>query len=152
MKAQQVKGSMPFIRGTTNVFNIASAVTIDLGFVDTSTGKAVPTNNPLNISGRYLWWRKYNFPTEFDKARLTFVLGPVIQAGTVIMRVLSQLIPHICTASTTKVLVLGDRKRNLSDGALVVGFGTGGVVTNPAGAVIGRVISQLTPHIWLRRN
>ena len=38
-------------QGTTNVFNIASAVTIDLGFVDTSTGKAVPTNNPLNVTG-----------------------------------------------------------------------------------------------------
>ena len=38
-------------QGTTNVFNIASAVTIDLGFVDTSTGVAVPTNNPLNVSG-----------------------------------------------------------------------------------------------------
>ena len=35
-------------------------------------------------------------------------------------------------------------------GALVVGFGTGGVVTNNlSGAVIGRVISQLTPHICM---
>lgn len=38
-------------QGTTNVFNIGSAVTIGIGFVDTSTGKAVPTNNPLNASG-----------------------------------------------------------------------------------------------------
>ncbi|MEW6418018.1 MAG: fibronectin type III domain-containing protein [Nitrospirota bacterium] len=36
---------------TTNVFNISSAVTVDLGFVDTSSGVAVPANNPLNISG-----------------------------------------------------------------------------------------------------
>ena len=55
------------------MFNIASAVTIDLGFVDTSTGKAVPTNNPLNISGVTSGGEKYNFPTEFDKARLTVV-------------------------------------------------------------------------------
>lgn len=38
-------------QGTTNVFNISSAVTIDLGFVDTSSGVAVPTNNPLAVSG-----------------------------------------------------------------------------------------------------
>jgi hypothetical protein len=36
---------------TTNVFNISSAVTIDLGFVDTSSGVAVPANNPLDVSG-----------------------------------------------------------------------------------------------------
>jgi hypothetical protein len=36
---------------TSNVFNIASAVTINLGFVSTATGNAVPTNNPLNVSG-----------------------------------------------------------------------------------------------------
>lgn len=40
-------------QGTTNVFNIASAVTIDLGviFVNTSTGVAVPENNLLNATG-----------------------------------------------------------------------------------------------------
>ena len=41
----------PLYQGTTNVFSIASAVTIDLGFVDTTSGVAVPTNNPLNVSG-----------------------------------------------------------------------------------------------------
>lgn len=40
----------PLYQGTTNVFNISSAVTIDLGFVDTSSGNAVPTNNPLIAS------------------------------------------------------------------------------------------------------
>lgn len=38
-------------QGTTNVFIISSAVTINLGFVDTSTGSAIPTNNPLEVSG-----------------------------------------------------------------------------------------------------
>lgn len=38
-------------QGTTNVFFITSAVIIDLGFVDTSTGVAVPENNPLDVSG-----------------------------------------------------------------------------------------------------
>ena len=38
-------------QGTTNVFSITSAVTIDLGFVDTTSGVAVPTNNLLDISG-----------------------------------------------------------------------------------------------------
>ncbi len=38
-------------QGSTNIFTISSAVTIDLGFVNTSTGVAVPTNNPLNASG-----------------------------------------------------------------------------------------------------
>lgn len=37
--------------GTTNVFAIASAVTINLGFVSTATGVAVPANNPLIVSG-----------------------------------------------------------------------------------------------------
>ena len=41
----------PLYQGTANVFNISSTVTIDLGFVDTSTGVAVPTNNPLDVSG-----------------------------------------------------------------------------------------------------
>jgi hypothetical protein len=36
---------------TTNVFNISSAVMIDLGFVDTCSGVAVPENNPLNVPG-----------------------------------------------------------------------------------------------------
>ncbi len=36
---------------TTNVFSISSAATINLGFVDTSSGVAVPANNPLNVSG-----------------------------------------------------------------------------------------------------
>ncbi len=36
---------------STNIFTISSAVTIDLGFVDTSTGVAIPTNNPLLVSG-----------------------------------------------------------------------------------------------------
>jgi N-acetylneuraminic acid mutarotase len=41
----------PLYQGATNVFSIASAVTIDLGFVDTTSGQAVPTNNPLDVSG-----------------------------------------------------------------------------------------------------
>ena len=41
----------PLYQGTTNVFSLASAVTIDLGFVDTTSGVAVPANNPLNVSG-----------------------------------------------------------------------------------------------------
>jgi len=36
---------------STNIFTISSAVTIDLGFVDTSTGVAIPTKNPLLVSG-----------------------------------------------------------------------------------------------------
>ena len=36
---------------TTNVFTISSAITIDLGFVDTKTGKAVAENNPLDVPG-----------------------------------------------------------------------------------------------------
>jgi len=38
-------------QGTTNVYTVSSAVTINLGFVDTSTGVAVPPNNPVKISG-----------------------------------------------------------------------------------------------------
>ncbi len=38
-------------QGTTNVFNISSAVTIDLGFVDTSSGVAIPTNDALSVTG-----------------------------------------------------------------------------------------------------
>jgi hypothetical protein len=41
----------PLYQGNTNIFNISSAAIIDLGFVDTSSGKAVPSNNPLNVSG-----------------------------------------------------------------------------------------------------
>ena len=43
----------PLYQGTTNVFTISSssAVTIDLGYVNTTSGKAVPTNNPLSVSG-----------------------------------------------------------------------------------------------------
>ena len=57
-------------QGTTNVFNIASAVTIDLGFVDTSTGKAVPTNNPLNISGVTSGGENTTFPPSLIKPGL----------------------------------------------------------------------------------
>ncbi len=35
----------------TNIFQINSATNIDLGFVDTSSGKGVPANNPLNVPG-----------------------------------------------------------------------------------------------------
>ncbi|MEW8506568.1 MAG: hypothetical protein AB2598_07665 [Candidatus Thiodiazotropha sp.] len=35
----------------TNVFSITSAQTIDLGFVDTTSGVAVPTKNPLGVEG-----------------------------------------------------------------------------------------------------
>ncbi len=38
-------------QGTTNIFQISSATTIDLGFVDTSSGHGIPANNPLNCSG-----------------------------------------------------------------------------------------------------
>ncbi len=41
----------PLYQGTTNVFSIGSAVTIDLGFVDTSSGIAVPEHSPLAVSG-----------------------------------------------------------------------------------------------------
>jgi len=41
----------PLYQGSTNVFTIGSAVTINLGLVDTLSGVGVPTNNPLNVSG-----------------------------------------------------------------------------------------------------
>jgi hypothetical protein len=41
----------PLYQGITNVFSFDNAVVVDLGFVDTSSGVAVPTNNPLNIPG-----------------------------------------------------------------------------------------------------
>lgn len=43
----------PLYQGTTNVFAIGSSsnVTINLGYVNTTSGVAVPTNNPLNVSG-----------------------------------------------------------------------------------------------------
>lgn len=41
----------PLYQGSTNVFAIASAVTIDLGFVDTSSGRANPANSPLAVAG-----------------------------------------------------------------------------------------------------
>lgn len=41
----------PLYQGSVNVFSIGSAVTIDLGYVDTVSGIAVPANNPLNAPG-----------------------------------------------------------------------------------------------------
>jgi len=41
----------PLYQGTTNNFSITSSATIDLGFVDTTTGVAIPAKNPLLISG-----------------------------------------------------------------------------------------------------
>ena len=41
-------GIYPLYQGATNVFSVDTAVTIDLGFVDTSTGLAVPTNDPFD--------------------------------------------------------------------------------------------------------
>lgn len=41
----------PLYQGNTNVFSIDNATIVDLGFVDTSSGVAVPTNNPLIIPG-----------------------------------------------------------------------------------------------------
>lgn len=41
----------PLYSGTTNVFTIGSQGTIDIGFVDTSSGVAVPTNDPLSFPG-----------------------------------------------------------------------------------------------------
>lgn len=38
-------------QGSTNLFNITSAVTINLGYVDTSSGVASPANNPLSVAG-----------------------------------------------------------------------------------------------------
>ncbi len=38
----------PLYQGQSNVFSINSAITINLGFVDTTTGLAVPTNNPFS--------------------------------------------------------------------------------------------------------
>lgn len=43
--------SYALYQDTTNLFNISSAVTIDLGYVDTSSGAAIPVNNPLSIAG-----------------------------------------------------------------------------------------------------
>lgn len=41
----------PVYQGSTNVFTISSAVQVDLGFVDTSSGRAVPAHDPLAVSG-----------------------------------------------------------------------------------------------------
>ncbi|MCX5849780.1 MAG: hypothetical protein NTW65_10065, partial [Deltaproteobacteria bacterium] len=43
----------PLYQGTTNVFAITSTsdVTVNLGYVDTTSGVAVPANNPLSIAG-----------------------------------------------------------------------------------------------------
>lgn len=41
----------PLYSGSTNVFTIGSQGTIDMGFVDTSSGFAVPTNDPLSFPG-----------------------------------------------------------------------------------------------------
>lgn len=38
-------------QNSTNLFNITAAVTINLGYVDTSSGVAIPANNPLSIAG-----------------------------------------------------------------------------------------------------
>lgn len=38
-------------QGSTNLFNISSAVTINLGYVDTSSVVAIPANNPLSVAG-----------------------------------------------------------------------------------------------------
>ncbi|MFH1373927.1 MAG: hypothetical protein ABII79_09045 [bacterium] len=38
-------------QGSTNKFSITSASTIDMGFVDTSIGVAIPANDPLIVSG-----------------------------------------------------------------------------------------------------
>ncbi len=41
----------PLYQGTTNKFSIASKVTIDFGFVGTTTGVARPTNDALSVTG-----------------------------------------------------------------------------------------------------
>jgi len=41
----------PLYQGSSNVFTISSAVTVDLGLVGTATGVAVPTNDPLAVTG-----------------------------------------------------------------------------------------------------
>lgn len=41
----------PLYQDSTNVFTISSAVRIDLGFVDTTSGRAVPAHDPLAVSG-----------------------------------------------------------------------------------------------------
>jgi len=43
----------PLYSGTTNVFTLAggSTQTIDLGYVDTSSGRAIPANDPLAVAG-----------------------------------------------------------------------------------------------------
>lgn len=38
-------------QGTMNVFNFSANTQVDLGFVNVSSGKAIPTNNPLNVGG-----------------------------------------------------------------------------------------------------
>jgi hypothetical protein len=41
----------PLYYGMDNVFDISSGVTIDLGYVNISSGVAVPENNPVNMNG-----------------------------------------------------------------------------------------------------
>jgi hypothetical protein len=42
---------LPLYVGSVNLFSIDSGVTIDLGFVDTTTNLAVPSNSPLDVNG-----------------------------------------------------------------------------------------------------
>lgn len=56
----------PLYQDNTNVFSISSAVTVTLGFVDTSSGLAVPANNPLTITGVVSQGEDQSIPTNLS--------------------------------------------------------------------------------------
>jgi hypothetical protein len=89
-------------QGTTNVFNISSAVTIDLGFVDTSSGVAVPTNNPLDVSGVTSGGQDTSLPQGVNDN-----LTPSIPTGLSATAVSSSQIDLSWTASKDNVGVTG---------------------------------------------